>query len=58
VDAAAAQIATTTPVTGMVLARLRRVSSGRGARYWQTHKPMISASPASSGTTATGSRKR
>ncbi|HXW88467.1 MAG TPA: hypothetical protein VEJ42_09405 [Streptosporangiaceae bacterium] len=34
VDAAAAQIATMTPLTGMVLARARTVSSGRLALYW------------------------
>ena len=34
VAAAAAQIATTIPVTGMVLARARTVSKGRRARYW------------------------
>jgi hypothetical protein len=32
---------------------LRRVNSGREAQYWWTHKPMISASPFRSGTSAT-----
>lgn len=34
VEAAAAQSATTIPVTGMVVFKLRSVSSGFLARYW------------------------